>query len=167
MHSRKSSIISLVISLVVAMALSAAPLAAQGRGKGAGSPKPSHAPAPSSASHGPSHGQAGAPPAARGNDAAAHLRQQPQLRTKLAALLPPGTNLETAATGFKTFGQFVAAVHVSRNLNIPFDQLRARLIGPNAMSLGQAIQTLRPSTDVNREVKRAEAEAREDMRIRR
>lgn len=100
-------------------------------------------------------------------DAAQHLQQQPQLASKLAALLPPGTNLQTAAVGFKNFGQFVAAVHVSHNLGIPFDQLRARMIGPNAVSLGQAIQVLKPTTNVEREVARAETEAREDMKIRR
>jgi len=35
------------------------------------------------------------------------------------ALLPPGTDLKTAESGFKSHGQFIAALHVSKNLNIP------------------------------------------------
>jgi hypothetical protein len=119
-----------------------------------------------------SHGKKSAPATAAkatppATDAAEHLRQQPQLQTKLAGLLPPGTNLQAAAAGFRNLGQFVAAVHVSHNLGIPFDQLRLRMTGPDPMSLGQAIQSFKPSTNVSREVKRAEDEAREDMRIRR
>lgn len=61
------------------------------------------------------------------------------------SLLPDGTNLRTAASGFKNQGQFIAALHVSRNLGIPFNQLKARMTGPNPMPLGKAIQELRPN----------------------
>src|SRR5258708_40291115 len=52
------------------------------------------------------------------------LTQNTQLSSKLGALLPAGTNLQTAASGFRNLGQFVAAVHVSHNLGVPFDQLK-------------------------------------------
>src|SRR5262249_49862424 len=51
-----------------------------------------------------------------------------KLASKLQGLLPPGTNLQTASSGFKNLGQFVAAVHVSHNLGIPFDQLKAKML---------------------------------------
>jgi hypothetical protein len=65
----------------------------------------------------------------------------------LQSLLPAGTNVQTAAEGFKNQGQFVAGVHVSHNLNIPFDELKARVTGPKAESLGKAIEQLRPDLD--------------------
>src|SRR5258708_19687761 len=52
------------------------------------------------------------------------LTQNTQLSSKLSGLLPAGTDLQTAAAGFRNLGQFVAAVHVSPNLDIPFAQLK-------------------------------------------
>ena len=51
------------------------------------------------------------------NDAKFHAR--------MVSLLPQGMDLKTAESGFKNRGQFIAALHVSENLNIPFDQLKA------------------------------------------
>ncbi|HET6936024.1 MAG TPA: hypothetical protein VFI72_14380 [Candidatus Angelobacter sp.] len=94
----------------------------------------------------------------------AKLASNTKLASKLQALLPPGTNLQTAAQGFKNLGQFVAAVHVSKNLGIPFDQLKAAMIGPPAQSLGKAIQQLQPSTNAKAAVKTAEKQAKADLR---
>ena len=87
-------------------------------------------------------------------------------------MLPPGTDLKTAESGFKNRGQFIAALHVSKNLNIPFDQLKAKTTGVAAtstgqtsstpMSLGKAIHELRPNmpeNQANEEAKRAEKQA--------
>jgi len=79
------------------------------------------------------------------NTAASRVASNPALASRLKPLLPAGTNLQTAATGFKNLGQFVAAVHVSHNLHIPFDQLKAKMTGPHPESLGRAIQDLRPT----------------------
>ena len=101
------------------------------------------------------------------------LAQNTQLSAKLSSLLPAGTNLQTAASGFRNLGQFVAAVHVSHNLGIPFDQLKCtELATADACSgmtvpskgshLGQAIQTLKPtmsSTESKTAAKQAEKEA--------
>jgi hypothetical protein len=57
--------------------------------------------------------------------------------------------------GFKNEGQCVAALNVAKNLNIPFDQLQAKMTGNPPMSLGKAIQALR----TNLTVKEADAEA--------
>jgi hypothetical protein len=91
------------------------------------------------------------------------LAANTKLATKLQSLLPPGTNLETAASGFKNFGQFVAAVHVSHNLGIPFAQLKAKMLGPPSQSLGKAIQDLKPTANAKAETKKAESEARQDL----
>src|SRR5216684_7849458 len=101
------------------------------------------------------------------------LTQNTQLSSKLSGLLPAGTDLQTAAGGYRNLGQFVAAVHVSHNLGIPFDQLKCTelatadacpgLTVPSKSShLGQAIQTLKPtmsSTDSKSAAKQAEKEA--------
>jgi len=73
------------------------------------------------------------------------IERNPALKAKVENLLPPGTNLKTAANGFSNEGQFIAALHVSKNLNIPFDQLKAQMTGSNSVSLGEAIQKLRPA----------------------
>lgn len=75
----------------------------------------------------------------------AHIKDNPELNANIAKLLPPKTDLKTAAMGFKNEGQFIAALHVSKNLNIPFDQLKAKMTGPDSVSLGKAIQQLRPT----------------------
>src|SRR5260370_13907574 len=72
--------------------------------------------------------------------------------------------LKSDASGFKNFGQFVAAVHVSHNLDIPFADLQAKMVGDNAVSLGKAIQELKPDVDSKGETKKANAEATEDVK---
>lgn len=72
-----------------------------------------------------------------------NVPKNPKLQAKLLAMLPPGTTLNDAAAGFKNQGQFVAAVHVSNNLGVPFTELRTRMVD-QGLSLGQAIQMVRP-----------------------
>lgn len=92
-----------------------------------------------------------------------HLEDNTKLASKLQSLLPAGTNLQQAAQGFKNLGQFVAAVHVSHNLGIPFDQLKAKMIGPPSESLGKAIQALKPTANAKEEANKAEKQANQDM----
>ena len=94
----------------------------------------------------------------------AQLSAHPQLASKLAGLLPAGTNLQQAAQGFKNLGQFVAAVHVSHNLGIPFDQLKAKMIGPPPESLGKAIHQLKPDVNAKAATKEADHEADADLK---
>src|SRR5260370_27662871 len=81
------------------------------------------------------------------------LTQNTQLSSKLSSLLPAGTDLQAAAAGFRNLGQFVAAVHVAHNLDIPFHQLKctelAKSTAYGTMTLpskrshpGQALTTL-------------------------
>lgn len=95
---------------------------------------------------------------------AAKLSSNTKLAASLQALLPPGTNLQTAAQGFKNLGQFVAAVHVSKNLGIPFDQLKAKMTGPNSESLGKAIHDLQPTANAKAAAKQAERQAKADLK---
>jgi len=84
------------------------------------------------------------------------------LAGSLAKRLPKGTDLRAAASGFRTLGDFVAAVHVSSNLKIPFADVKARMM--NGGTLGTAIATLRPELDSQIEARRARADAYEELR---
>jgi len=115
-----------------------------------------------------------------------HSVKNPKLEARLLPLLPAGMNIPDASQGFKNWGQFVAAVHVSNNLNIPFADLKARMTGiapgptPGStvqtapMSLGQAIQSFKGTSGteagvlspakIQTEVKKAEDAANTDLR---
>jgi hypothetical protein len=83
--------------------------------------------------------------------------------------------LDKASLGFKNQGQFIAALHVSQNLGIPFTELKSNMVTitpglpgeqPTATqtgSLGQAIQKSKASADVTTEVQRAERQATVDV----
>src|SRR5260370_17819864 len=91
------------------------------------------------------------------------MKDRPKRDAKLKRLLPAGTKLRTAGQGFKNLGQFVAAVHVSHNLGIPFDQLKAKMMGPPKESLGKAISQLKPTANAKTETKKANSQATDDM----
>jgi hypothetical protein len=106
----------------------------------------------------------------------AHLEKNTHLATNLQKLFPAGTDLQAlqlASSGFKNLGQFVATAHVSKNLGIPFDQLKARMVADPSLastsenspvSLGKAIKELRPEVDATAEVKKAERQAKEEIK---
>lgn len=90
------------------------------------------------------------------------LEKNTGLSAKLQDLLPPGTDLQQAVAGFRNLGQFVAAVHVAYNLGIPFDQLKSQMVDAK-LSLGQAIQLLKPEADAPAEAEEGEEQAAEDL----
>jgi len=91
------------------------------------------------------------------------LADNTKLAAKLQSLLPKGTDLTLASSGFKNLGQFVSAVHVAHNLGIPFDQLKAKMMGPPKESLGEAVHALRPDADSKSEISKAGKQAKQDM----
>jgi hypothetical protein len=95
-----------------------------------------------------------------------HIDSNPQLAGEVQSMLPSGTSLSGAAAGFSNEGQFLAAVHASQNLGIPFDQLKGKMTGSSDMSLGAAIHASRPGMsehDAREEAKKAEREAKKQM----
>jgi hypothetical protein len=123
------------------------------------------------------------------NPIALKLQGKP-LGARIEKMLPSTMTLNTASAGFRNQGQFIAAVHVSQNLGIPFADLRATMLGlplPSAhtpttigttptgtttatstttltpLSLGQAIQKLRPSANSTTEAARAQTQATADV----
>lgn len=94
------------------------------------------------------------------------LAQNTKLSSKFQTLLPSGTNVQDAAKGFKNLGLFVAAVHVSHNLDIPFDQLKTTMLS-NGDNLGKSIQTLNPKISKKQskaDAKKAEKQASKDIK---
>ncbi len=87
------------------------------------------------------------------------LQKNTNLAAKLQSRLPAGMPVQQACLGFRNLGQFVAAVNVSNNLGIPFVQLKAKMTGDDAMSLGQAIHALRPTVDADAESSVAQRQA--------
>jgi hypothetical protein len=81
------------------------------------------------------------------------LTQNTKLSSNLQSILGSGVNLQDASSGFKNLGLFVAAVHVSKNLNIPFDQLKTTMTSDGG-NLGKAIHTLQPNLS-KKQVKQA------------
>lgn len=81
------------------------------------------------------------------------------LAARLQGILPAGTDVQKASAGFKNLGQFVAAAHVSHNLDIPFDTLKGKMMSGDGMSLGRAIQELKPAADAKTEERNAERAA--------
>lgn len=56
------------------------------------------------------------------------LKNNPQLGSKLQLLLKD-TTPDDAAKGYKTIGDFVAAVHASHDLDVPFSQFKCAELG--------------------------------------
>jgi hypothetical protein len=114
----------------------------------------------SSSMHGAGNSKAGKSSSSSIGD---KLADNTKLAAKLQGLLPKGTDLTLASSGFKNLGQFVAAVHVSHNLGIPFDQLKTQMMGPPKESLGKAIHTLRPDTNSKSAISKANKQAKQDI----
>jgi len=86
--------------------------------------------------------------------APASLPPDAKLVAKIQALLPAGMAADQAAFGFRTQMQFVSAVFASRNLDIPFGELKTRLL-THGLTLDESIHALRPTADATVEADRA------------
>jgi hypothetical protein len=80
------------------------------------------------------------------------------LADTLRVRLPQGTDMLAAAGGFRRLELFVATVHASNNLVVPFFELKRRIVN-DGMTLGQAIQDIRPKCRYWSEAQRAEDDA--------
>jgi hypothetical protein len=91
------------------------------------------------------------------------IESNPELAARVRSMLPSDASINSASAGFKNEGQFLAALHASHNLDIPFDQLKSEMTGSHAMSLGSAIKASKPDMSGNQAkeaAKKAEADAK-------
>ena len=129
-------------------------------------PKTTTARAPQAATHGNSAAKATKPAKPTSTTAvttpATNLPRNPRLVERLRVLLnlPPGTDMTAVAAGFRNQGQFVAAVHVSNNLGLTFTDLKTLMV-TEGLSLGQAIQKLRPGVNADSEARRATSQSQQ------
>jgi len=159
--------------------LLAASLAAYAQGHSGGAPGGGHMGGPPS-SAGSMGAGAGSMGAAHGNEGSSMgnasrpsdtgkqspdtiLSRNTKLSSKLDSLLPKGTTAQQACSGFKNLGQCVAAIHVSHNLGISFDDLKAKMTGANSESLGKTIHDLKPDVNAKAEAKKGQKQADQDL----
>ena len=91
------------------------------------------------------------------------IENNPQLAANVQSMLPSGESMSAASAGFRNEGQFLAALHASHNLDIPFDQLKAKMTGSDDMSLGAAIKASKPQmskSEAKEAAKMAELQAK-------
>jgi hypothetical protein len=86
------------------------------------------------------------------------LQRNTVLANALRAHLPQGVEVTAAASGFRRLELFVATIHASNNVAIPFAELKRRIVN-DGMTLGQAIQDIRPRSRYWAEARRAEDDA--------
>ncbi len=86
------------------------------------------------------------------------LRRNHVLADTLRVRLPRSTDLDAAAGGFRRLELLVAAISASNNLGVPFLELKRRIVN-DGMTLGQAIQDIRPRSRYWDEARRAEDDA--------
>ena len=91
--------------------------------------------------------------------------RNPYLASVLKPLVPAHSTLTQTAAGFKNEKQFIAALHLSKTLVIPFDQIKIRVTGKHSMSLSDSLRDIRPSLSksmAKAEVSKAEQQAKND-----
>ncbi len=161
-------ILTLVFVLSFVLYLSGTALA-QGK-VGGQAPQPAHR----DVDNNKTHGKADAREDGKEGNFIARIQRNPGLSEKIQGLLPktgPNSTLAGAAMGFRNEGQFIACLHASKDLGIPFDQLKAKMMsGDPPMKLGQAIHALKPNLsekEVDQVADKAEKEARADVRTKR
>ena len=108
------------------------------------------------------------------------LNPNSKLAVNLRELLPTGIRPQDVCANFTHLGPCVAAIHVSHNLGIDINSLVCDMTlkaigsttacpkgtgtGTKEMSLGRAIQALDPDADSKSESKKANEEAKQDIK---
>jgi hypothetical protein len=100
--------------------------------------------------------------------AANAMERNQYLSSIVKPLVPPRTNITNAATGFKNQKDFIAALHASRNLGIPFSEIKSRMTAEHRMSLSESLRDIRPEMTKNlakAEAHKAEQQAKDDEKL--
>jgi hypothetical protein len=94
----------------------------------------------------------------------AELTFNEKLAEKLKTLLPEGTNPRGASKGFNELKEFVATVRAAKNLGVPFGELKSKMADGSSDELRKAIHQLKPDVDSKAEVKKANEQAKQDIK---
>jgi hypothetical protein len=94
----------------------------------------------------------------------AELTFNEKLAEKLKTLLPEGTNPRGASKGFNELKEFVATVRAAKNLGVPFGELKSKMADGSSDELRKAIHQLKPDVDAKAEVKKANEQAKQDIK---
>jgi len=96
------------------------------------------------------------------------MERNQYLSSIVKPLLPPRTKMTTAAAGFKSQKDFIAALHASRNLGVPFGEIKSRMTAEHRMSLNESLRVIRPEMTKNlakAEAQRAQQQAKDDEKL--
>ena len=108
------------------------------------------------------------PVPARGADAVSAVAmrhvspQSPDLEHRLKPLLNRGTNMDSAAEGFKDWRDFATIAHASHNTQVPFVVLKHHVLN-KGRTLESVISEFKPDLDAKAEASRAREEASQDL----
>ena len=84
------------------------------------------------------------------------------VQRRARTLLAYGTDVKSAANGFRNAEQFMTVAYAARNTEIPFVLLKHRLL-TEGKTLAEAIRELKPGLDATLEANRARLEARSEL----
>ena len=88
--------------------------------------------------------------------------QSPELEHRLKPLLNRGTNMDSAAEGFKDWRDFATIAHASHNTQVPFVVLKHHVLN-EGRTLESVISEFKPNLDAKSEASRAREEASQDL----
>ena len=88
--------------------------------------------------------------------------QSPELEHRLKPLLNKGTNMDSAAEGFKDWRDFATIAHASHNTQVPFVVLKHHVLN-EGRALESVISEFKPDLDAKAEASRAREEASQDL----
>ena len=108
-------------------------------------------------------GAAGIPPG-NANETGFNLSLSNKLAEKLSTMLPQGADVHAASKGFTDLKDFVASVRAANNLGIPYPELKHSMQDGSAGALRDAIHKLKPNVDAKVEVKKAQEQAKQDIK---
>jgi len=85
-----------------------------------------------------------------------------ELAKRLKPVLNDTTPIDRVSREFQTVEDFAATLHASRNIHVPFPELK-RLVVDEGMSLAEAIHEVKPAANASLEADLARSEARADL----
>jgi hypothetical protein len=93
------------------------------------------------------------------------IQSKPALAARIKPLVPPGMTMEDAAAGFADEAHFITALHVARNLDVPFGELKTEVTSSEGDALAHAVRALKPTENHGVAVTLAERQTRHDLTL--